>query len=94
MDKNEKTAVTVRIYDSTSQLINKYRDKASVGLFIKNAVEYYVKSFDKEDDINKIQKDIEDIKHAQRTNLGLLCEVLKQAGVLDGNGEIEFVKRT
>ena len=89
MDRNEKATVTVRIYDSTSKTINKWRGNSPAGLFIDTAVAYYVKSLDSGDVLNKMQKDIEDMKHCQRTNLGLLCEVLKQVGVLDGNGEIQ-----
>ncbi|MBO7715823.1 MAG: hypothetical protein J6S85_19830 [Methanobrevibacter sp.] len=93
MDKNEKAAVTVRIYDSTSQLINKWKGNAPIGLFIDNAVEHYVKYLAKNDDIAKqISQSINEIQNSQKVTLGLLCEVLKQNGVLDAGGDIIIPK--
>ena len=45
-------------------------------------------------DMNKILVQISEMRDAVRTNLGLSCEVLKQAGILNGNGEINFTKPT
>lgn len=93
MDKNEKAAVTVRIYDSTLQSINKWKGNSPIGLFIDNAVECYVKSLTKTDDIAKqIKQDINEIQNSQKITLGLLCEVLKQNGVLDAGGDIIIPK--
>lgn len=94
MDKNEKAGVTVRIYESTAKNIEKWKGNSSIGLFIDNAVNYYIKSLDNGDDLNQIRKAIDVINERQTTNLGLLCEVLRQAGILNGNGEIEFIKKS
>lgn len=93
MEANEKTAVTVRIFDSTDKLIKKYRDKKSAGVFIDDAVRYYVAhSIENGDDLARIREAIEQIRQTSQTNLGLLCEVLHQAGILNGNGEVSFKK--
>ena len=93
MDKNEKACITVRIYESTAKNIEKWKGNSPMGLFIDNAVSYYIKSLDNGDDITQIRKSIELINERQTTNLGLLCEVLRQAGILNGNGEIDFIKK-
>lgn len=93
MDKNEKATVTVRIYESTAKNIEKWKENAPMGLFIDNAVSYYIKSLDNGDDMTQIRKSLELINERQTTNLGLLCEVLRQAGILNGNGEIDFIKK-
>lgn len=90
MDKNEKAGVTVRVYESTMNKINQWKGKLPIGLFIDNAVGFYVEFLENEDAIHKISQDIKTIEENQRASLGLLCEVLKQAGILNGNDEIQF----
>ncbi len=90
MDKNEKAGVTVRIYESTLQKINRRKGNSPIGLFIDNAIEHYCKYLDNEKLIDKLEHDIEHIKSNQKISLGLLCEVLKQAGILDSGGEIKL----
>lgn len=90
---NEKTDRSIKVYESTYDLMNKHKGKRSLALFIDDAVNYYIKSMDNGDDITQIKKAIEVINERQTTNLGLLCEVLRQAGILNGNGEIEFKKQ-
>lgn len=93
METNEKTAVTVRIFDSTDKIIKEYRGRKSAGMFIDEAVRYYVAhSIDNGDDLKQIKESLEQIRQTGQTNLGLLCEVLHQAGILNGNGEISFKK--
>ena len=89
----EKTAKTVRIYESTANEIEKWRGNKSAGLFIDVAVKFYVKSFNEDEELVKIRKDIELILERTATSLGLQCEVLRQAGILNGNGEINFTKQ-
>jgi hypothetical protein len=93
MDKNELASKSVKIFESTYELGEKYKGKRTFSLFIDDAVNFYVKSLQEGDPLNKIAKDIEFINERQATNLGLLCEVLRQAGVLNGNGEINFPKK-
>lgn len=91
--KNEKATVTVRIFESTSKAIEKWKGMNSVGVFIDDAVSHYIKSLDMDDTLTQIKKDLDVINERQSTNLGLLCEVLRQAGILNGNGEINFEKK-
>lgn len=90
--KTEKTTKTVNIYPSTYDTIAKYKGDYQISVFIDIAVRHYVKTMNDNSDMNKILKNIEEIRDAVRTNLGLSCEVLKQAGVLNGNGEVQFKK--
>lgn len=92
INKTEKTKKTVTIYPSTYDLIVKYQGDWNLAVFIDIAVKHYVKCMNDESDINKICKEIDEIRDAVRTNLGLSCEVLKQAGILNGNGEVKFTK--
>lgn len=93
METNEKTAVTVRIFDSTDKAIKKYRGRRSAGVFIDEAVRYYIAhNVDNGDDLARIRESLEQLRQTSQTNLGLLCEVLHQAGILNGNGEISFKK--
>lgn len=91
---NENAATTVRIYETTNQLVNKWRGKSSTGVFIDNAVKSYIRhELDNGDDIMKIRQALDELKQNSQTNLGLLCEVLRQAGILNGNGEVSFPKK-
>ena len=92
MDVTEKTSRPVKIFDSTYNLINKNKGNRTVSLYIDDAVRYYAKAMDNGDDITQIKKSIEVINDRQATNLGLLCEVLRQAKILNGNGEINFTQ--
>lgn len=93
MQTNEKTTTTVRIFDSTSRLIQKYRNNKSAGVFIAEAVEFYIAhQIDNGDELYRIRTALEEMKQTEQTNLGLLCEVLRQAGILNGNGEVSFKK--
>lgn len=90
--KTEKTTKTVNIYPSTYDTITKHKGDYQISVFIDIAVRHYVKTMNDDSDMNKILKNIEEIRDAVRTNLGLSCEVLKQAGILNGNGEVKFSK--
>jgi hypothetical protein len=90
--KTEKTGKVISLYPSTYELIVKNKGDLQIATFIDSAVKHYIKTMDDTSDINKIYKEIDEIRDAVRTNLGLSCEVLKQAGILNGNGEIKFSK--
>lgn len=92
MEPTEKTERPIKIFNSTYNLMNQHKGKRSLALFIDDAVTYYVRAMDNGDDITQIKKSIEVINERQATNLGLLCEVLRQAEILNGNGEINFKK--
>lgn len=90
--KTEKTGKVISLYPSTYELIVKNKGDLQIATFIDSAVKHYIKTMDDTSDINKIYKEIDEIRDAVRTNLGLSCEVLKQAGILNGNGEVKFTK--
>lgn len=92
-NKTEKTQKTVSLYQSTYDLIIQNKGDWQISNFVDAAVKHYVKCMNDDSDINKIYKNIEEIRDAVRTNLGLNCEVLKQAGILNGNGEIEWCEK-
>ncbi len=92
-NKTEKTQKTVSLYQSTYDLIIQNKGDWQISNFVDAAVKHYVKWMNDDSDINKIYKNIEEIRDAVRTNLGLNCEVLKQAGILNGNGEIEWCEK-
>lgn len=92
MEKTEKATKVINIYQSTYDLIISNKKDWQITTFIDAAVRHYVKSMNDDSDINKIYKEIDEIRDAVRTNLGLSCEVLKQAGILNGNGEVKFTK--
>lgn len=95
MQTNEKTTTTVRIFESTSKLIQKYRGNKSAGVFVAEAVKFYIAhQIDNGDELYRIRTALEEMKQTEQTNLGLLCEVLRQAGILNGNGEISFKKES
>ena len=89
---NEKSSKPVKVFESTYDLILRYSGNKTAVQFIDDAVKYYVRSIDEGDPLCKINKQLELINERQATNLGLLCEVLRQAGILNGNGEINFTK--
>ena len=90
--KTEKTGKVISLYPSTYDLIIRHKGDLQIATFIDSAVKHYIKTMDDSSDMNKILKNIEEIRDAVRTKLGLSCEVLKQAGILNGNGEVEFKK--
>ena len=92
MNSSEKTARPIKVFESTYATMEKFRGKRSFSVFVDDAVNFYVKSLDEGDPYTRIVKAIELINERQSTNLGLLCEVLRQAGILNGNGEVEFKK--
>jgi hypothetical protein len=89
---NEKSSKPVKVFESTYDLILKYSGNKTAVQFIDEAVRFYVRSIDEGDPLFKINKTLDLISERQSTNLGLLCEVLRQAGILNGNGEITFTK--
>ena len=88
----EKSSKPVKVFESTYDLILRHRGDKTAVQFIDEAVRYYVRSIDEGDPLCKINKQLDLINERQATNLGLLCEVLRQAGILNGNGEINFTK--
>ena len=90
--KTEKTQKTVNIYPSTYDAIVEHKGDWNIAVFIDAAVKHYIKTMNDNSDLNKINVQITEIRDAVRTNLGLCCEVLKQAGILNGNGEVSFTK--
>ena len=92
IQKTEKTQKTVNIYPSTYDAIVANKGDWNIAVFIDVAVKHYVKTKDDSSDMNKVLVQISEMRDAVRTNLGLSCEVLKQAGILNGNGEVQFNK--
>ena len=88
--KTEKTIKTVNIYQSTYDTIVANKKDYQISVFIDLAVKHYVKTINDNSEMNQILKNVEEIRDAVRTSLGLSCEVLKQAGILNGNGEVTF----
>lgn len=90
-DSMEKKVVQlyVRTYDN----IIKNKNEKNIATFIDDAVNYYVASASDKSDIKKIKDEISGIKETQRTILGINCEILRQAGMLNGNGEIDILKK-
>ena len=88
--KTEKTIKTVNIYQSTYNTIVANKKDYQISVFIDLAVKHYVKTINDTSEMNQILKNVEEIRDAVRTSLGLSCEVLKQAGILNGNGEVTF----
>lgn len=91
--KTEKAQKTVNIYPSTYNAIVQNKGDWQISVFIDVAVKHYIKTMNDNSDMNKILVQISEMRDAVRTNLGLNCEVLKQAGILNGNGEISFTKQ-
>ena len=93
VNRFEKVKKNVAIFPSTYDLIVENKDEWPISVFIDVAVKNYIKTMNDSSDMNKILKNIEEIRGTVRTNLGLSCEVLKQAGILNGNGEVQFSKK-
>lgn len=83
----------VQIFSATHETIDKNKGDRSIATFIDDAVNFYVRSFDDETALNKINQKLDSIDNTVKTNLGLNCEVLRQAGILNGNGEISALKK-
>lgn len=90
--KLEKTQKTVNIYPSTYNAIVQNKGDWNISVFIDVAVNHYIKCMNDDSELSKINTQITEIRDAVRTNLGLSCEVLRQAGILNGNGEVTFPK--
>lgn len=82
----------VKVYESTYNLVMEKRGDKTAIQFIDEAVRFYVRTLDEDDPLAKINKNLELINERTATNLGLLCEVLRQAKILNGNGEINVPK--
>lgn len=93
VNKTEKTQKNINIYPSTYELIVNNKKEYNIAVFIDIAVKHYLKTINDDSDMNKILKNVEEMRDAVRTNLGLSCEVLKQLGVLNGNGELQVPKK-
>lgn len=93
VNKTEKTQKNINIYPSTYELIVNNKKEYNIAVFIDIAVKHYLKTINDDSDMNKILKNVEEMRDAVRTNLGLSCEVLKQLGVLNGNGELQIPKK-
>lgn len=91
--KTEKALKCVNLYPSTYELIINNKKDWQITTFIDAAVRHYVKTMDDDSEIKKIQEQMSEISDVVKTNLGLNCEVLRQAGILNGNGEIKFTKQ-
>ncbi len=88
----EKSSKPMKVFESTYDLIQRHRGDKTAVQFVDEAVRFYVRTIDEGDPLFKINKQLETINERQTTNLGLLCEVLRQAGILNGNGEVNFTK--
>lgn len=82
----------VQIYESTFNDINAHKGDNNIASFIDLAVSYYISHKDDASEYKKINEKLADIHGTLKTVLGVNCEVLKQAGILDGNGTITFPK--
>lgn len=85
---------SAQLYSKTFETINKNRGEKNIATFIDDAVNYYVMANSDRRDIASIKESIETIRETQRTILGLNCEMLRQAGILNGNGEMDVLKRS
>ncbi len=82
----------VQLYAGTYDTINKNKGEKNIATFIDDAVNYYILSFGKQSEFAMINEQLKLIRETQRTILGVNCEVLRQAGILNGNGEVTFKK--
>lgn len=85
---------SAQLYSKTFETINKNRGEKNIATFIDDAVNYYVMANSERRDISSIRESIDSIRETQRTILGLNCEMLRQAGILNGNGEMNVLKRS
>lgn len=83
----------VQLYMGTYDTINKHKGEKNIATFIDDAVNYYIMSDGNQSELKKINERLAVISERQDTILGLNCEVLRQAGILNGNGEIDFLKK-
>lgn len=83
-----------QLYSKTFDIINQNRGEKNIATFIDDAVNYYVMANSDRRDIAKIKESLDSIRETQRTILGLNCEMLRQAGILNGNGEMDVLKRS
>ena len=90
---NEKAARPVKVFESTYEQITTHKGKKSAAVYIDEAVSFYIRAMNEGDPFTRIMKAVERIEERETTNLGLLCEVLRQAGILNGNGEVSFTKK-
>ena len=82
----------VQIYESTFNEINTHKGDNNIASFIDTAILYYIQHESDMSEYKKINERLLEIHETVKTNLGLNCEVLRQAGILNGNGEITFSK--
>lgn len=82
----------VQLYTSTYENINKYKGDKNIATFIDDAVNYYIRFASDQSELVKINERLNAVKDTQNTILGLCCEVLRQAGILNGNGEVQPLK--
>jgi hypothetical protein len=78
------------LYESTYDTINCNKGDKNIATFIDDAVNYYIRFAKDQSELVKINEKLSLIKDTQNTILGLNCEVLRQAKILNGNGEIMF----
>ncbi len=88
------TKKSVAIFESTYDAINKNKGDTNIAAFIDIVVDYYLKHINDDSEYKKINEKLESIHQTVKTNLGLNCEVLHQAGILNGNGEVTFEKKS
>lgn len=84
---------SVQLYTGTYDTINKNKGEKNIASFIDDAVNYYINAFGEKSELKKINETLSAMKDTQNTILGLNCEVLRQAGILNGNGEVTFSKK-
>ena len=82
---------SAQIYTSTYKSILQHKGDRSIATYIDDAVNYYIMTRGKGSELARINENIAALKETQKTILGVNCEVL-QAGILNGNGEIDFLK--
>lgn len=85
---------SAQLYARTFEAINRNRGEKNIATFIDDAVNHYIMASSEKNDIARIKESLESIRETQRTILGLNCEMLRQAGILNGNGEMDVLKRT
>ncbi len=83
---------SVQLYTGTYETINKNKGEKNIATFIDDAVNYYINTLREKRELEKINETLAAMKDTQNTILGLNCEILRQAGILNGNGEIFPIK--
>lgn len=84
---------SAQLYSKTFDTINRHRGEKNIATFIDDAVNHYVMARSDKSEMTKIRESLDSIRETQRTILGLNCEMLRQAGILNGNGEMDVLKR-